>query len=179
MADSTTFPFAIFRLKIITDTEATIANKEAIGFTIGIDNDFDAGLLSYKPVFDARRTDVGNPDETVPSTPDTGITPPIFELTFMIDERVIDSKMMARLAIFMLEEKSNTVFDKGNIGIRYDAKSEFNITPAGTPNFSGGKIIHFEFDDDMQWGGTVFCKMLILFNGNPTTLLAALDAAAT
>lgn len=179
MADSTTFPFSIFRLTAAIDTEANIANKEAVGMSIGVDEDFDAGLLSYKPVFDARRTDVGNPDETVPSTPDTGITPPIFELTFMVDERLVDSKMMVRLAIFMLEEKTNLIYDKGRMGIRYDAKSEFNITPAGTPDFSGGKIIHFEFDDDMQWGGTVFCKLLILFNGNPTALLAALDAAAT
>jgi len=158
------------------DTEANIANKEAIGMTIGVNGAFDAGLLDYKPVFDARRTDVSNPDEQTPSSPDTGNTSPIFELTFMVDERVADSKMLARISKFMLQEKANAIFKEGRMGIRYDVKSEFNITPAGTPDFSGGKLIHFEFDDDMAWGGTVFCKALILFNGNPTALIAALDA---
>jgi len=176
MADSTTFPFSIFRLNLVTDTEANIANKEAVGMTIGVDNDFDAGLIDYHVVADARRTDVGNPDQIVPSTPDTGIVPVIFELEFMIDERLVDSKMMARLTKFMLEAKKTDAFLKGRFGIRYDVKSEFNITPVGTPNFSGGKLIHFDFNDDINWGGLVHCTALILFNGNPVNLIAQLDA---
>ena len=176
MANSTIFPFSIFRLTTAEDTEATIDDKEAVGFTIGVNGEFDAGLLSYKLVLDARRTDVPNPDKIVPSTPDTGIVPPVFELLFMVDERLNKSKMLARLTKFMLQEKKNNIYRKGNIGIRYDEKSEFNIMPVGTPDFSGGKIIHFDFDDDITWGGTVFCKALILFDGNPDALIAQLDA---
>ena len=176
MADSTTFPFAIFRLTNPGDTEANIADKEAVGMNIGVNNNFIIGLTGFKPTFDARRTDVGNPDNIVPSTPDTGVIPPVWQIDFIVDERLANQKAEARLAKFMLEEKANTTFKKGRIGIRYDAKPEFNFTPAATPNFSGGKIISFPFDDVITWGGLVEGTVMIQFNGNPATLIAQLDA---
>lgn len=177
MADSITFPFAIFRLESTGDTETSIANTEAVGMEIGLPTtETPTGLISYKPVADGRRTDVSNPDQTAPSAPDTGIVPFLYELEFIVNEKITDSVMLARLARFMLEPKISDDFPKGKIGIRYNAKSEFNINPELV---SGGKIMHFDFLDDITWGGLVNCKVIVAFSGDPTTLLAALLAASS
>jgi len=177
MADSTTFAFAIFRLTNVGDTEANIANQEAVGMTVGVDDDFDAGLIDFHVVSDARRTDVGSPDNTTPSSPDTGNVPTAYELEFVIDERLIDSVMIPRLQKFLFGDKVTDDFSKGRFGLRYDAKSYININPLGTGNAWGGKLIHFDWDDDIQWGGLVHCKATILFTGNPAAIITQLEAA--
>ena len=177
MADSTSFAFAIFRLTNTIDTEANIANEEAVGMKIGVDAAFDAGLIDFRLVTDARRTDVGSPDNQAPTSPDTGLIPPAYELEFMIDERVNDTKMIARLQKFMFGDKITDDFPKGRFGLRYDAKSYLDIVPLGTGNAFGLKLLHFEFDDDIQWGGLVHCKATLQFSGNPAALITQLEAA--
>jgi len=177
MADSTAFPFAIFRLTDTGDTEASIANEEAVGMTIGVDDDFDAGLMDYHPTFSARRTDVGSPDNKTPSSPDTGNIPSKIEIEFEVDERLIDSKMLARMSKFLLDAKETDDFQKGRVGVRYDAKSYLNVNPLGTGNAWGGKLDAFDFDDDITWGRIVHCKATILIVGNPAALITQLEAA--
>jgi len=177
MADSTTFPFAIFRLTNTVDTEANIANEEAVGMKIGVDAAFDAGLTGFKMVTDARRTDVGSPDNVTPSSPDTGLIPPAYELEFIIDERVSDTKMIARLQKMLFGDRITDDFPKGRTGLRYDAKNYVNINPLGTGNAWGGKLVHFDWDDDIQWGGLVHCKATILFTGNPAAIITQLEIA--
>jgi len=178
MADSTTFPFAIFRLTDTADTEANIANEEAVGMVIGVNEAFDAGLIDYHPVADARKTDVGSPDNVTPSSPDTGNVPTQYEFEFMIDERLgVNSKMVPRMLKFLFGDKVTDDFPKGRFGVRYDAKSYQNITPLGTGNAWGGKLIHFDWDDDIIWGGLIHCKATILFVGNPAAMITQLEAA--
>lgn len=177
MADSTTFPFAIFRLTNTADTEANIADEEAVGMVIGVDAAFDAGLIGYTPIADTRRTDVGSPDNVTPSSPDTGNIPPSFNLEFIIDERLADSKMLARMQKFILGDKITDDLQKGRFGIRYDAKSYMDQVPLGTGNAHGLKLTHFEFDDDIAWGGLVHCKATLVFSGNPAVWITALEAA--
>lgn len=177
MADSTSFPFAIFRLTNTVDTEANIANTEAVGMVIGVDAAFDAGLVDFFERGDARRTDVGSPDNVTPSSPDTGNIPTTYEIEFMIDERVNDSKMIARMLKFLLGDKKTDDFSKGRFGLRYDAKSYININPLGTGNAWGGKLVHFEWNDDIQWGGLIHCKATILMVGNPAAMITQLELA--
>ena len=178
MADSTTFPFAIFRLTDTADTEAGIANEEAVGMTIGVDEDFDAGLTDFVNLADARRTDVGSPDNTTPSSPDTGTVPTQYEIGFIIDERLgTNSKLIPRMLKFLYGDKITDDFPKGRFGLRYDAKSYCNITPLGSGNAWGGKLIHFEWDDDISWGGLIHCKATILFTGNPADIIAQFEAS--
>lgn len=177
MADSTTFAFAIFRLTNTVDTEANIANEESVGLKIGVDAGFDAGLIDFHMVSDARRTDIGSIDNQTPSSPDTGNVPAAYELEFMIDERLNDTKMIPRLQKFLFGDKITDDFPKGRFGLRYDAKSYININPLGTGNAWGGKLIHFDWDDDIQWGGLIHCKATVLFTGNPAAIIAQLEAA--
>jgi len=145
--------------------------------TIGVDEDFDAGLVDYSLGASARRTDVGSPKNTTPSSPDTGMIPPEYEIEFIVDERLVDSKMLARMQKFILQDKITDDFSKGRFGIRYDAKSYLNITPLGTGDAWGGKLTKFELDDDIQWGGLILCKATILLAGNPAIMIAQLEAA--
>jgi len=177
MADSTTFPFAIFRLTATADTEANIANEEAVGMTIGVDAAFDAGLIGFVNISDARKTDVGSPDNVTPSSPETGNVPPMYQLEFIIDERLgVNSKMIPRMLKFLYGSRVTDDFPKGRFGLRYDAKAYSNITPLGTGNAWGGKLIHFEWDDDIAWGGLIHCKATILFVGNPADIIAQFEA---
>ena len=177
MADSTSFAFAIGRFTNTGDTEASIGNSEAVGMTVGVDADFDAGLIDYAPLVDARRTDVGSPDNKLPSSPDTGNVPPQFRLEFFIDERINDSVMIARLMKFAIDSKETDDFQKGRFFIRYDAKSYMNITPLGTGNAWGGKLMHLDVDDDIRWGGLIHCSATILLTGNPAAFITQLEAA--
>lgn len=177
MADSTSFAFAIFRLTNTIDTEASIPNEEAVGMVIGVNAAFDAGLMDFAVITDARRTDVGSPDNVTPSSPDTGNIPTHYEIEFMIDERLADSKMVARMQKFLLGAKITDDFSKGRMGLRYDAKSYLNINPLGTGNAWGGKLIHFTFNDDIQWGGLILCKATILMVGNPAAMITQLELA--
>ena len=166
MASSTSKPFAIYRIQSPGQTEANIDDIEAVGLEIGIDDSFEAGLISYKPVADARRTDVGNPDQVGGHSPDTGNTPILFELDFIVNEKTANSKIMAKMMRWMLEDKDNDNFF-GKTGIRYDAKSWMNVEPT---SIAGGKIIHFDFLDNITWGGLVNCRALVLSHGNPSAM---------
>lgn len=143
-----------------------------IGLPVGV----DAGLSSYEPVSGARRTDVPNPDVTAPSIPDTGIIPPAFQLDFIVDEKVANSKQMAKIQRWMLQDKETDDFLKGRFGIRYDAKDYMDIVPVGGASPSGLKLVHFQFLDDIGWGGLVVCRATLQFGGNPTAWVTALQA---
>jgi len=176
MADSTTFPFAIFRLTAGTDTEANIGNNEAVGMNIGLDDNTNQkiGLLSYRPVFDSRRTDVPNPDQESTSVPDTGLIPTGFELDIMVNEKVDDNNDLAKLAKFSLQPKTiRDVFSKGRFGIRYNAKAYLNVTPT---NVLGLKLVHNDFIDDMVWGGLDHLKLTFALGGNPAVIITQIDA---
>jgi len=176
MADSTTFPFSIFRLTLVTDTEANIGNNEAVGMNIGLDDSTNEkiGLLSYKPVFDSRRTDVPNPDQESTSVPDTGLIPTGFELDIIVNEKIDDNIDLAKIAKFALQPKKiRGVFSKGRFGIRYDAKNYLNVTPT---NVLGLKLVHYDFLDDMVWGGLDHVKITFAVGGNPTAIITQIDA---
>lgn len=176
MADSTTFPFSIFRFTGAGDTELSIGNNEAVGMNIGLDDNTNQkiGLLSYRPVFDARRTDVPNPDQESTSVPDTGLIPTGFELDIIVNEKVDDNIDLAKLSKFSLQPKTiRDFYSKGRFGIRYDAKSYLNVTPT---NVLGLKLIHFDFIDDFVWGGLDHVKLTFSQGGNPAAIITQIDA---
>lgn len=176
MADSINFPFSIFRSTDAGDTESTIDDNEAVGMNIGLDDVNNAliGLISYRPVFDARRTDVPNPDEQSSSVPDTGVIPTQFELDFIVNEKITTNKDLAKLSKFSLQAKTvRGIFSKGRFGIRYDDKSYLNVIPT---NVLGLKLLHFDFIDDLVWGGLVHCKATFAVGGNPQQLINNIDA---
>jgi len=176
VADSTSFPFSIFRLTATLDTEASIGDNEAVGMNIGLDdvNNVKTGLIAYRPVFDARRTDVPNPDEQSSSVPDTGVIPTQFELDFLVNEKITVNNDLAKLSKFSLEAKViRGIFSKGRFGIRYDVKNYLNVIPTNT---LGLKLLHFDFLDDLIWGGLVHCKATFAVGGNPQAIITAIDA---
>jgi len=175
VADSTTFPFAIFRLTAAIDTEANIGNNEAVGMNIGLDdnNNEKIGLLSYRPVFDSRRTDVPAPDQESTSVPDTGLIPTGYELDIVVNEKVDDNVDLAKIAKFSLQPKTiRDIFSKGRFGIRYDAKSWLNVTPT---NVLGLKLVHYDFLDDMVWGGLDHVKLTFALGGNPAAIITQIN----
>ena len=176
MADSTNLPFAIFRLTAAIDTEANIGNNESVGMNIGLDDNANEkiGLLSYRPVFDSRRTDVPNPDQESTSVPDTGLIPTGFELDIIVNEKVDDNIDLAKLSRMSLQPKTiRGIFSKGRFGIRYDAKSWLNVTPT---NLIGLKLVHYDFIDDMVWGGLDHVKLTFSLGGNPADIITQIDA---
>lgn len=176
MADSTSFPFAIFRFTGATDTEANIGNNEAVGMNIGLDDNSNEkiGLLSYRPVFDSRRTDVPNPDQESTSVPDTGLIPTGFELDIIVNEKVDDNIDLAKVAKWSLQPKAiRDFYSKGRFGIRYNAKAYLNVTPT---NVLGLKLIHYDFLDDFVWGGLDHVKLTFALGGNPAAIITAINA---
>ncbi|KKN76244.1 hypothetical protein LCGC14_0372700 [marine sediment metagenome] len=175
MADSTTFPFAIFRFTGAGDTELSIGNNEAVGMDIGLDDNSNKkiGLLSYRPVFDSRRTDVPNPDQESTTVPDTGLIPTGFELDIIVNEKVDDNIDLAKLSKFSLQPKAiRDFYSEGRFGIRYDAKSYLNVTPT---NVLGLKLIHYDFIDDFVWGGLDHVKLTFALGGVPAAIITAID----
>jgi len=103
MASSTSKAFAIFRLTAPADTEGNIVNNEAIGFDYGVNEITDAGIISWRPSGDKRRTDISNPDQEVFRKPDTGNANMSYDLDFIINEKSADSVAVAKLFKFYLQ----------------------------------------------------------------------------
>lgn len=129
-----------------------------------------------RPIGDARRTDVPNPDERTIRKPDTGVAGMQFQIDMIINEKVTNSKAAAKLFLFYLDR--NIVrgkFGQGRIGIRFDKfqSGSFDVIP---DNLQGCKIIQVQVDDQLSWGGFIPVSVIIEFVGNPTTLRNALAA---
>ncbi len=179
MAASISQPFSIYRLTASGDTETSISDDEAVGMLVGISDAPSAhpvGLISYHPVNDARRTDVPEPDQQGSSVPDTGNVPLIFELDFIVNEKILDSKDLAKIQKWMLQPKivrtGTAPFPKGRFGIRYDAKSWMSVIP---DNEAGLKLLHFDFHDDLLWGGLVHCKVTLQRAGIPDDMITNIN----
>lgn len=143
---------------------------------IGLDDNTNKkiGLISFKPVFDSRQTDVPNPDQESTSVPDTGLIPTGFELDVVVNEKIDDNIDLAKMSLFALEPKAiRAIFSKGRFGIRYDAKSWLNVTPT---NFIGLKLTHYDFMDDLVWGGLNHVKIAFSLGGNPADIITQINA---
>lgn len=142
----------------------------------GLTEQTDIGVLSMRPIGDARRTDVPNPDQRTIRKPDTGLAGLQFQIDMIINEKFTDSKAAAKLFLFYLE--ANVVrakFGQGRIGVRFDKfqGGSFDIIPS---NVLGCKIIHVEVDDQLSWGGYIPMSAIIEVVGNNAALRAALAA---
>lgn len=129
-----------------------------------------------RPVGDARRTDVPNPLNRTLRKPDTGIVSMQFQIDMIVNEKIADSKSIAKLFVMYLE--ANVVrakFGQGRIGVRFDKfqNGSFDVTPT---NVQGCKIIHVEVDDQLSWGGFIPISVIIEFVGNSATIVAAMKS---
>jgi len=129
-----------------------------------------------RPVGDARRTDVPNPDQRTIRKPDTGLAGLQLQIDMIINEKLTNSKAAAKLFLFYLD--ANVVrakFGQGRIGVRFDKfqGGSFDIIPT---NVLGCKIVNVQADDQLSWGGFIPISVIIEIVGNNTALRAALAA---
>lgn len=180
---ASTFDFIIYRVTRAVDTEANIDVKFKVEMTDGLSDEAgkEIGLTGFHIVNDARKTDVPNPDQYTAKAPDTGMIPLLYELDFIVNEKVSLSKAIAKLQLWSLEDKivrtpvspeTTAPYPEGRTGIIYKNKTWMNIVPTATV---GGKLVHFDWDDSMYFGGMVTCKAFIQYVGKPTAMIAALN----
>jgi len=173
MASSVSKDAAIFRFTNPGNSEGTIPDSEAVGMDYGIDESTDIGIISFKPIGDKRRTDVGNPFQSSSTKPDTGIAVTQYQLDMIVSEKLADSSAVAKFFKFYFDENSIRGLFRGRIGIRLDKfqGGSFDIIPNSVAGF---KIIHVEAQDDLVWGGFIPVSITLEFIGNPIGLVIAL-----
>jgi len=151
MADSTTFPFSIFRYTSNGDTEANINDSEAIGFQYGISEPDLIGVIGFNIGIPQRRTDVPNVGQRSTEKPATGLIAIPITIPILINEKSQDvPKPLAKLLKFSLENQTvRGVFTKGRFGLRND---NLMGLPTIIPEVESGiKFINFSLDDEINW----------------------------
>ena len=108
MADSTTLPFALYRFTTGSDTEANIADSEAIGLNYGITETSDAGVVAFNHGVPQRRTDVPNVGARTTTRPATTLVTVPIKFTVAINEKITDqAAIQARFDLFYALANSN------------------------------------------------------------------------
>jgi hypothetical protein len=176
MADSTTSPFSIYRLTAAIDTEANIANSEAIGLEYGIGESIAAGVVAFKVGVPQRRTDVPNVGVRETTRPATGLVSVPIEFTVVINEKVSDqTAIQARFLKFSLDDQDvRGIFTPGRFGLRNDKLSGFpEIIPATT---FGIRFVDYVIDDQIEWTNHQLSTVKVEFVGKYTAYIALLEA---
>ena len=176
LASSTTKPFALYRFTGGADTEAGIADAEAIGFDYGINENSEIGVVGFSLGIPQRRTDVPNVGQRSTSKPATSLVAVPITIEFVVNEKVQDNpKPLAKLMKFSLEDQTvRGTYSQGRFGLRAD---DINSLPTIDPvNDAGIKFVDFNFTDELEWSDHQTGQIQLEFVGAYTAFVTLLTA---
>ena len=175
---SVPFPFALYRFTASGDTEATIADTEAIGLDYGITETSDAGVVAFTHGVPQRRTDIPNVGSRKTTRPATTLVTVPITFTVAINEKTADqAAIQARFTMFSLQEQDvRGVFTEGRFGLRNDRLTGFpDINPT---SMAGIRFVNYELNDMIEWTNHQIATVELEFVGDYTAYIADLEALA-
>jgi len=114
-----------------------------------------------------RRTDIENAFANDTNKPDTGSAGLFIEINFLIDESLAESLIPAILNKWDAEGTSTEAMPKGQLGLRNNKRTAFNLKPASN---SGFKMVEFDIFDDEKAGILVPGRILLEHAGDQSVL---------
>lgn len=176
MADSTSSPFALYRFTTGSDTEANIADKEAIGLNYGITETSTAGVVAFSHAVPQRRTDIPNVGSRKTTRPATTLVTVPIKFTVAINEKITDqAAIQARFELFSLQEQNvRGIFTEGRFGLRNDNLTGF---PTINPTIDAGiRFVNYELNDMIEWTNHQIVTIELEFVGDYAAYIALLQA---
>ena len=152
MADSTTFPFSLYRLTAGGDTENSIGDAEGLGFEYGVNEQTQGiGVTGFQVGVPQRRTDIPNVGQRSTSKPATSLISVPITIDYIVNEkRQNNPKPLAKLTKWSLESQDiRGVYTKGRFSLRNDNLDSFPEIIAEL--VSGIRFVDFIENDEIEW----------------------------
>ena len=144
------------------------------------DKDSFIGIASIKPMISRFRTANPAPYSEESKKPDTGFSGIRLEVRLLMREvqiytpqgqtskETIRTRLISRLGRWFSEPNHlRGAFREGRIGVRIDARPEFNLVPKID---SGYKLTHFEVMHELKYAPTPTAYLILEHSGNPREL---------
>lgn len=169
----------MFRKTLITDTEVSLGDAEAIGFDYGITETSEIGVVEFSFGVPQRPTDVPNVGQRSTSKPATSIVSVPIDIGFVLNEKVQDNpKPLAKLQKWSLEDQTvRGVMSHGRFCLRAD---DVNSLPDIIANAAAGiKFVDLIINDQIEWSDHQTGTIKLEYVGDYTGFITALTAIIT
>jgi len=175
LASSISKPFAFYRLTAGGDTEANIADAEAIGFDYGVNEQSEIGVTGFSVGTPQRRTDVPNVGQRSTTKPATSLVGIPITIDFVLNEKLqAFPKPLAKLLKWSIEAQDiRGTFSNGRFCLRNDDLDSFPTIIA--EDIAGIRFVDYTENDEIAWSDHQTGTISLEYVGTYTSLITNLN----